>query len=599
MVVAALILQTILLFAPPVAASPFSDYDLDGTTIVDGSSHAVDIGNVAAGKEIDFTFFSDEDIDGLLMTDSQYQSWTTGGTDFLRAGSGLDVDLELYTYTVEAADHFWYVLDNSAQNPGGATGGADATISTGGINIGDPLTDGIDTRMMLDPGTMVSYDLGMISSSKLLELSISCDDWLSDDIDVFVVSGSNQADFEEGSSVWNRNASYLDTCFEQWSYELESSDSWTVYLENGPRGGAAQISESVQIDIHFWTRSHLPSELTADTRMIEDGDAWRVDLGSLLADDTLTFSLSLDGLFDEVDILIMESAEADTFLAGGTATVLGHPSMVDVDFFDSWDYRFPRAGAYSMLIDNSAEPQGGADNNGAVHAEITVIETTILSDFLGWYQSRHYVSDGGYVSFDVGNLEINESIGYIVSGHSHGSGVMNKFDVLVFNDTEYQSYASGEQFTQLDEYSSLDGWLSFFEDFEVAEAGHYWVVIDIADGPLGGADANGVWTFDFTITSDASITSPQTEDGNYEMTATNLGGNVPAPPDDGTGGDGGTGGDDGTDGTGNTGGTDGGSDSGVPDIGDAKNDEEVPGFSVLMALSVIGLVAIGRRRVRL
>jgi len=591
MLAIAMILPGILLASTPASAGPFSDYDLDDTVVAAGDYHAVDLGNLEPGKEISVTFITDEYIDGLLMTDTQYQSWANGGTDLIRAGSALDQDIEIYTYTVETADHYWYVLDNSDQNAGGATGTSEATVSSGGINIGDRLTNGISTRIMLNPGSTYSYDLESVSGSDLIDLSISCEDWLYDDIDVFVVNGENKATFESGASTWNRNASYLDSCFEMWNYEVESSDSWAVYLENGPRGDASQSDDSIQIDIDIGTRSLLPSEVTSNTRMIEDGDAWRVDLGSLSAGDTLTFALTLDGLFDELDILIMESAEADKFLAGESAEVLGHPSMIDVNFFDMWDYRFPESGAYSLLLDNSAEPQGGADNGAAIHGEISVIETTLLSEWLGWYQSRHFVPDGGYVSFDIGELDVGDSFGYTVSGHSHGSGFMNTFDVLVFTDTEYQVYTAGGDAIYVENYTSLDEWLSLLNSFEAEEAGHYWVVIDAADGPSGGADASGAWTFDFTIRSDVSVSCPAAQDGNYKMSATNEGSNAPTPPDDGStggGSNGGTGGgtDDGTDDT-----------PDLPDIGDSKSDEEqTPGFTSLMALGVIGLVALIRRR---
>lgn len=532
---AALVLSSLIILAPSVKASPFSDHDLDSITIPSGDYHAVDLGTILAGKEISVTYFASAEIDGLLLTDSQYQSWIGGGTGITRAGSDLDGTLAMYTYTVENDDHFWYVLDNSNQNSGGANGGLESTISTGGINIGSSLTDGIQTRIMLVPGGTFSYDLGNVQVGKRIELSVICDDWVFNEVDTFVVSGTNSGAFAAGSDVWNRNASYLDTCFQSWTYETELTDSWTIHIENGPRGEASQTTQALQIDINFWTRGALPTEITWNTRMIETAESWRVDLGNRQSGDTLTFGLSLDGLLTRVDMLIMEESQADLFLSGQSATVLGHPSLINVDFVDMWDYRFPVEGRYSMIIDNTPEPQGGVNQGAPVHVEFQVIETTILSEWLGWYESRHFVEGGSFVSFDLGQLAAGDGFGYSVSGKSHGSGFMNSFDVLVFTDTEYQSYVSGSGGSPIDSFSSLNKWIGAFDNFTVVDPDWYWIVIDAADGPTGGANSNGNWTFDFMITSDGSISSPQAENEHYEMTATNLGRNVPEQITDGGG----------------------------------------------------------------
>ena len=123
--------------------------------------------------------------------------------------------------------------------------------------------------------------------------------------------------------------------------------------------------------------------------MIETGEAWRVDLGAVSSGDTLTFSLGLDGIFDKLDVLILDHDQADLFLSGESATVLGHPSLIDVDFFDSWDYRFPQSGSFSLILDNSAEPQGGSNVGSPVHAEILVIETTLVTNWVGSVSYTH------------------------------------------------------------------------------------------------------------------------------------------------------------------------------------------------------------------
>ena len=277
----AAMIVTLLLFATPQSsASPFSDHDLDSSSIASGEYLAIDLGEIATGTEIDVSFFGEE-IDGLLMSDAQYNSWTSGGTDFIRDGSAISQEIELYTFTVLETGHYWYVLDNSDQNPGGASSGTEATVSTGGIDVSSRLLPGVKTRAMVSPGSMVAYDLGFVPAGMVLELSVSCEDVIFDDIDVFVVSDSHKSDFESGSDSWNKHASMLDTCFESWNFEVEHSDSWSVYVDNGPRGEAGEGTESIQVDVSFWYRTLLPTEITSNTRMIESGEAWEVELGDI------------------------------------------------------------------------------------------------------------------------------------------------------------------------------------------------------------------------------------------------------------------------------------------------------------------------------
>ncbi len=132
---ATMIVTLLLLATPQSSASPFSDHNLDSSSIASGEYLAIDLGEVAAGTEIDVSFISSEEIDGLLMSEAQYNSWTSGGTDFIRDGSAISQEIEFYTFTVLETGHYWYVLDNSDQNPGGASSGIEATVSTGGINL--------------------------------------------------------------------------------------------------------------------------------------------------------------------------------------------------------------------------------------------------------------------------------------------------------------------------------------------------------------------------------------------------------------------------------------------------------------------------------
>ena len=153
----------------------------------------------------------------------------------------------------------------------------------------------------------------------------------------------------------------------------------------------------------------------------------------------------------------------------------------------------------------------------------------------------------------------------------------------MFEDSEYQNYVSGLESMHIDNQSTLNEWFILPVDVVVSEPGHYWIVIDAADGPsTDSAAANGAWTFDFTITSDMEISSPQAEDGYYEMIATNLGSNAQGNSNDDSGTDSGT---------------DSSSDSDtqeeeVADIGVAKETSETPGLGLVPTILAISLVAI-------
>ena len=63
---ATIIASILLLVATPQSsASPFSDHNLDSSSIASGEYLAIDLGEIDAGVEIDVSFSSSEDIDGL------------------------------------------------------------------------------------------------------------------------------------------------------------------------------------------------------------------------------------------------------------------------------------------------------------------------------------------------------------------------------------------------------------------------------------------------------------------------------------------------------------------------------------------------------
>jgi len=565
----------------PTVQADLYDHEFNGEVIADGSQYELDLGQIELGKQIKIMVSTSslKNSDVVLLTDAQHDSWD--GTNFIINGSELDTGFAWYNWTTEYAGHFWLIVDNSADITNGAHEGEEITISSGHVDIDDPYGDEFETRLFVEPGTMFHYDLGTVAAGDKLNLRIDCEDWLTQSVDAFVVSEANRAAFAlSGQEAWDRNASYLDVGLESWSFEVPSAGQWHIYVENGDRGDATNDPEGVLVDVNFDSGDLLPSVIQDTTRMIEKSDTWRVDIGSLSAGDVVSFGLSMDGLFDDLDVLIMTSDEADSYLAGEQAVVLGHASLIDNDFFETWDYKFPYAGSYSLILDNTKSPSGGASGDSPIHVEITVQEVTLLGAWLGWYQSRHYVDDGGFVSFDLGDLEVDDEIYYLVSGNSHGSGFLLSYDVLLMDDSQYQSYIAGSAPTLIAEGSDLDTWSSY-ANYTIATAGHYWVVIDAADGPTDGADSNGAWTFDFTVKSDkGGITSPQVEDSNYQMSASHPAGtDIVDGGDSGDSGDGSDGGTD--DGTGTDTGTGGGTDNGddttddgtddLKDIGDAQS----------------------------
>ena len=187
--------------------------------------------------------------------------------------------------------------------------------------------------------------------------------------------------------------------------------------------------------------------------------------------DILSFTLSINNeILADIDVLIMESSEADKYVLGQQATVLGHASLINTDSLDAWDYTFPDSGTYSMIIDNSESPEGASENK-PLQVKINVQEVTILGDWIGWYQSRHYVEDGSFVSFDLGSLEPGDEIYYTVSGTSFGSGLLSSFDMMVMTGSQYSIYSTGGDPEIIEEASDLDTWISIFQDYTIETSG--------------------------------------------------------------------------------------------------------------------------------
>ena len=76
---------------PSVTAQDIFDHNLGGEIINQGDSLDIDLGLVNEGDMIRISFLASEDVDVIMLTESQYNSWN--GQDYIVNGSEIDTDI--------------------------------------------------------------------------------------------------------------------------------------------------------------------------------------------------------------------------------------------------------------------------------------------------------------------------------------------------------------------------------------------------------------------------------------------------------------------------------------------------------------------------
>ena len=87
------------------------DHDLSGQSISTDDIFEIELGQVDEGEMIAVSFFSSAEVDVVLLTDVQYNSWND--EDYIINGSEIDSNFVFYTWTAESTDSYWIVIDNS------------------------------------------------------------------------------------------------------------------------------------------------------------------------------------------------------------------------------------------------------------------------------------------------------------------------------------------------------------------------------------------------------------------------------------------------------------------------------------------------------
>ena len=62
-------------------------------------------------------------------------------------------------------------------------------------------------------------------------MSISCENWIEQELDVFLVQEVNRETFLSGQNTWDRNATMLNSCLEIWDFELTENSDWHIFIE--------------------------------------------------------------------------------------------------------------------------------------------------------------------------------------------------------------------------------------------------------------------------------------------------------------------------------------------------------------------------------
>ena len=397
------------------SASSSMGYDL---SISDQSYSAIDLGTISNGKEMTIDYSAEEDIDVLLLNLNQYTAWQSGATDHIRSGSDYSDSGDNYVYTFDQTGHYYLLFDNSNQNPEGADGTGPSVEVTASITLVDGDPESIKTRAWAPSGSYAMVGTPTISEGEILSIEVTCDISLTsgDDLDFLVMDTAQSRALQGSTWSWNPHASLEDTCSYDWEYETGKTTRWNLIVDNSDQARTDALDNGVMVDIELSTRSLIPMvEITDTTRLIESGDYHRVDVGLQPQNGVIDidFSFWSHGLtaiaLDDLDILVMESYEADRYEQGSRdIDILGHASHLDATG-QSWSYQFPNLGSYSIIFDNTDEPSGGAGDGSDIQAEIGVTSLTIPSLFgniwTGWHQSRHYADEGDMMVLDLGGLD--------------------------------------------------------------------------------------------------------------------------------------------------------------------------------------------------
>jgi hypothetical protein len=497
----------------------------NGTEIAAGSEIVVELGTIPAGWWVVVSHDSDENpIDVTVMTKSNWETYTPSTA--LTNGTELSTTFSIFTWQVEESDEYVVIFDNSERFSGGADGLVAATLDKGygddgaSARVTDSVLYDYENRLYVQPGEMFRYDFGQVGPGSHLTMNVDLEDWFSGGLDAFLVEGKNIDSFISGEDTWNRNATFLDVSYNNWYFEPDYLESWTLFIENGPRGESNQMAEAAVVDVNFDVDAMEDYDIIKTSRMVESGEAWHGELGFRGAGTVLDFVLDLEGFTSEIDILILNTTEALRYLDGENVSVLGHASLINTDSWDRWSYTFPEQNTYSIILDNTDSPVGGGAETRPIHAEIIVDEATLSSSWFGWTKSRHYIEDDSYLTFDLGELYIGDELYYSVSGKHFGSGFMPGFDVALMTNAEYQKMVAGETPEIVEAGSKIDTWFASLSSYEVEQDGDYVLVIEIGDKIAGGSSDNGAWMMDFTVKSLGSVSLEQAMDQNYWLTAT-------------------------------------------------------------------------------
>ena len=482
--------------------------------------------------EVEIYYSVSDNIDVLLMTSGQYVSWQNGNTVHIESGSDYDDDSDDYVFTIVNTDSYYLLFDNS-NSIGTATDSGTTVTGTADISIVNPSNQQLRTRAWVEINSYAELDFGSVQSGKVISTSVSCDIGLtsSDDLDFLYMDSLQTNSLQSSQWNWNKHSSFEDTCSHSWEYQTGKTTGWSLIIDNTNQARTNGLNNAISVDVEIDIRNLLPLVEIADTsRMIDDGDYYRIDLGYVYTNGVVDIDYSYwshgTGLLtDDLDILVMESTEANKYENSNDATILGHASQLDAGG-QSWSYQFPNAGTYSIIFDNTDEPNGGAGDGSDIQVEIGITSLTIPSLFgniwTGWHQSRHYADEGDYMVLDLGNLNAGDDVYYYVDGKNIGGSIFSteEFDILFMTKQNYDLYANGSTPTLISSGTKYkeNGLIPAVTNISVSSTDHYILVLDAADGPDSySADENGDWIWEFIVLSDAgSIVNLQATDNQYE-----------------------------------------------------------------------------------